>query len=156
MTEWIGRILAVDPGEKRIGLAISDPMGMIANPLDVIEHVAREKDAARIVEIAREHEVVKIVIGQPLDADGSVGLSGRKSKRLAKEIRKQCDLEVVLWDESGSTQKAKDAYVQMGVSKKKRRGHLDKIAATVILQSYLDAVNPPSYSFEDWGDEFKS
>ena len=133
------RLLAVDPGEKNIGLAISDPSGTIANPLGILLHTARNLDAAAIAQVARENNVGRIVIGQALDDDGEAGPQARKSLRLAEAIRQQTDLPVVLWDESGSTFKAQTAIAAMGVSRKKRAGHLDQIAATVILQSYLDA-----------------
>ena len=132
------RVLAVDPGTKNIGLAISDPTGTIANPLTVIKHVQREKDAARIVEIAEAHDAERIVVGQSLDEEGQPTLQGRQARRLAEAIRARTSLPVVLWDEYGSTQAARKAYVAMGVKRKERRGHLDAIAATVILQSYLD------------------
>lgn len=133
------RILAVDPGEKRIGLAISDLSGTIANPLTVIMHVARSEDAAKIAQIAVDNEVIEIVVGQPLDEDGTVGPQARKSIRMAEAIREHTDLPVFLWDEYGSTRAARSARIEMGANRKNRSGHLDSIAATVILQSYLDA-----------------
>ncbi len=132
------RILAVDPGTKNIGLAISDPSGTIANPLAVIKHIQREKDAARIAEIAAEHGAAVIVVGQSLDDEGEPTLQGRQARRLAEAIQARSGLPVVLWDEYGSTQAARQAYIRMGVRRRERRGHLDAIAATVILQSYLD------------------
>jgi putative Holliday junction resolvase len=133
------RILAIDHGEKRIGLAISDPTGTIANPLTVIQHVSRVIDAAQIATLAAEHDAGLIIIGQSFDEDGQPNLSGRRAARFAGALREQTDLPVELWDESFSTKKARAARIQMGVSRKKRTGHLDEIAATVILQSYLDA-----------------
>lgn len=138
------RILAVDPGEKRIGIAISDPTGTIANPLTVLRHKSRPEDAAAICQLAEEHEVGQIVVGQALNIEGEPTLQSRWAERLAKAIQEQISLPVVLWDESGSTQAAQAARRAMGVRRKKRRGHLDEIAATVILQSYLDAQNPGS------------
>ncbi len=134
-----GRILAVDPGDQRIGLAVSDLSGTIANPLQVIRHVARAVDAAHIAQIAAEQGAVLIVVGQPLDDEGQVGPAARKSGRLAEAIRQQTDIPVALWDESLSTYEAKEARRQMGVRLEKRRGHLDELAATVLLQSYLNA-----------------
>ena len=133
------RILAVDHGEKRIGLAVSDLTGTIANPLTVIKHVSRAIDAAQVANIASEREAELIVIGQSFDEDGLPNLAGRRAARFAEALKEQTDLPVELWDESFSTQEARAARIQMGVSRKKRAGHLDKIAATVILQSYLDA-----------------
>lgn len=133
------RVLAVDPGEKRIGLAISDPTGTIANPLRVIKHVARPVDAAAVAQIAEEQGAGLIVIGQALDDEGLPTLQSRRAERLARAIREKTSLPVELWDESGSTQAAIAARIAMGVSRKKRRGHLDDLAAAVILQSYLDS-----------------
>ncbi len=142
-----GRILAVDPGLKRIGLAVSDPMAMFANPLRVIAHVARAVDAALIAEIAAEQNVVLILVGQPLDEEGLAdNPQARHAARLAEAIREQTNIPVRLWDESGSTQAAQAARRAMGVSRKKRAGHLDDLAAAVILQSYLDARRDPSES----------
>lgn len=133
------RILAVDPGEKRLGIALSDPTGTIANPLTVLKHVSRPIDAATIAQLAEENQASLIVVGQPLDADGQPTPEGRRSARLADAIRGQTDLPVVLWDESGSTAAARQALISMGVARSKRRGHLDDLAATYILQTYLDA-----------------
>ena len=133
------RILAVDHGEKRLGLAISDWTGTIANPLTVVKHVARTIDAAQVANIATEQEAGLIVIGQSFDEDGNPNLAGRRAARFAEALREQTVLPVELWDESFSTQDARAARIQMGTSRKKRAGHLDQIAATVILQSYLDA-----------------
>ena len=132
------RILAVDPGDKNIGIAISDPTATIANPLTVLRHVSRPIDAASIAELARQHGAKKIIVGQSLDPEGKPTFQGRKAARLAAAIRTQTDLPVELWDEGGSTQTARAARIQMGVSRARRRGHLDELAATVILQSYLD------------------
>jgi putative Holliday junction resolvase len=133
------RVLAVDSGAERIGLAISDLTGTIANPLRVIKHVKRGIDAEVIVSIATENDVVKIVVGQAFYEDGTPNPSGRKSARLAEAIQKMTNIPVILWDESESTQIARKAREELGVVKKKRRGHMDALAATVILQTFLDA-----------------
>jgi putative Holliday junction resolvase len=133
------RILAVDPGEKHIGLALSDPTGTIANPLSVVHHQSRAIDAAVIAQIAAEHGAAFIVVGQALDADNLPTPQSRRAARLAAAIRSQTNLPVELWDESGSTQSARQARLAMGASRRKRQGHLDELAATVVLQTYLDA-----------------
>jgi putative Holliday junction resolvase len=140
------RILAVDPGEKRLGIALSDPMGIIANPLLVLDHVARPIDAAAIAGLAREHGAATIVVGQALDLDNQPTTQGRRAARLAEAIRSQTDIPVVLWDESGSTQAARSAHIAAGGTsrQRQRRGHhLDELAATYILQTYLDAHPDP-------------
>jgi putative holliday junction resolvase len=133
------RILSVDPGTRNIGLAISDPTGTIANPLMVLRHISRPLDAAHIAQIADENSAEKIVVGQALDDDGKPTFEGRRAARLAAAIREQTNLPVVLWDESLSTQIARQARQTMRVKRGKRSGHMDELAATVILQSYLDA-----------------
>ena len=132
------RVMSVDPGEKRPGIAISDLSGTIAGPLTVIQHESRATNAAKIAALAAEQEAMRIVIGQALDADGTVGPQARKSQRLAEAVRACIDIPVVLWDESGSTQAALEARRAMGVKRKNRRGHLDDLAAAYLLQSYLD------------------
>lgn len=133
------RVLAVDPGEKRLGIAISDPTGTIANPLTILAHVSRWEDAAAIVRLAQEQEAGRIIIGQALGGEGEPTEQSKKSARLAAVIRKQCELPVELWDESGSTLAAQEARRAMGAARRNRSGHLDELAATYILQTYLDA-----------------
>ena len=133
------RILAVDPGEKSLGIALSDPTGTIANPLTVLQHISRSLDAASIATLAHEHGAGLIVVGQILDEEGKPTPESRRSARLAAAIRTQTRLPVELWDESGSTQAARQARIAMGAARSKRGGHLDELAATYILQTYLDA-----------------
>jgi putative Holliday junction resolvase len=133
------RILAIDPGERRIGLAISDPTGTIASPLTVLKHVSRSMDAAIIADLAHEHQAQLIVVGTSADEEGAPTSQSRRADRLANSIQQQCELPIIFWDESFSTREARQAQVAMGTKQSKRRGHLDALAATVILQSYLDA-----------------
>jgi putative Holliday junction resolvase len=132
------RYLGVDHGEKNIGIAISDPSGTIARPLAVFAHTSRQQDAAAITELAATEEVDLIVVGQSTDLDGKPDFSGRKAARLAAEIRTQSSLPVELWDESFSTQEARQSRIEMGIGPAKRAGHNDEVAAAIILQSYLD------------------
>ncbi len=138
------RILAVDPGSKRIGLAISDPTGTIANPLTVLAHVSRPLDAAAVAELAREHEAGLIVVGQSLGDDGQPSFEGRRAARFAETLKFQTNLPVVLWDEAFTTKDVRAARLQMNASRKDRSGHLDSLAATVLLQSYLDSNSQSS------------
>ncbi|MFN2235909.1 MAG: Holliday junction resolvase RuvX [Anaerolineales bacterium] len=132
------RILGIDPGDKNIGVAISDPSETIAGPLTVLKHVSRLIDAATIAELARQNNAGKIIVGQSFDVDGKPNFQGRKASRLAAAIRSQTSLPVELWDEAHSTQAARSAKIIIGSPRSKRKGHLDELAATVILQSYLD------------------
>lgn len=133
------RILAVDHGEKRIGLALSDPTGTIASPLTVIKHVSRLLDAAQVAGLAMQHEAGLIVVGQSFDEEGHPNLAGRRAAKFAEAMQEQTSIPIVLWDESFSTQDARAARIQLGVSRKQRAGHQDALAATVILRSYLES-----------------
>ena len=132
------RILAVDPGSKRIGIALSDPTGTIASPLKVVNHISRPIDAATIAALAQEYEAEKIIVGQSLDEEGKPTVQGRSAARLSAAIRSQTDLPVSLWDESHSTQQARQSQLTLGTPKRKRQGHVDDLAAAAILQSFLD------------------
>lgn len=136
------RILAVDHGEKYIGLAVSDPTATIATPLQVIKHVSRLMDAAQVASIASENGAARIVVGQSFDEEGRPNLAGRRAARFAEALKGQTQIPVVLWDESFSTRDARAVRIEMGVSRKKRSGHLDELAAVMILRSYLDATKP--------------
>ena len=133
------RILAVDPGSKNLGIALSDPTSTIASPLTVLKHISRHANAAAIIALAEQHGAGMIIVGQSIDQDGQPTFEGRRSTRLAAEIQAQTDLEVVLWDEGLSTVSARQAQLALGSPRRKRQGHLDDLAATVILQSFLDA-----------------
>src|SRR5512136_280071 len=98
------RVLAVDPGSKRIGLALSDPTGTIANPLTVVQHVARLVDAAFVAELAASHEAGLIVVGQSFNDDGTPSFEGRRSRRFSEALKTQTTIPVILWDESFTTQ----------------------------------------------------
>lgn len=133
------RILAVDPGSKNIGLAVSDLSGTIANPLMTIKHFSRDIDAELIIAQAFKNNVVKIIVGQSINEEnGLPTFEGRRSARLAYTIAQKTSIPVELWNEGYSTQIAKQTRSMMKVSRTKKRGHLDDLAATIILQNYLD------------------
>lgn len=133
------RILAVDHGEKRIGLALSDLTATLASPLTVIKHVSRLLDAAQVADLAAQNEAGLIVIGQSFDDEGQPNLAGRRAAKFAEALREQTQIPVVLWDESFSTQDARSALLELGVSRKQRAGHHDALAAVMILRSYLES-----------------
>jgi len=125
------RSMGIDPGDARIGLALSDPLGVIASPLTVLKHVSREVDAAEILRIAEDHDVDKIIVGVAYGADGEIGPQARKSLRLLDQLARMSSLPIIPWDESGTTQAA-----QRGME---RDAEIDARAAAYILQEYLDA-----------------
>ena len=133
------RILAVDHGEKRIGLALSDPTGTIASPLTVIKHSSRLIDAAQVANAAMENGAGLIVIGQSFDEEGNPNLAGRRAAKFAGALQEQTQIPIILWDESFSTQDARAARIELRVSRKKRSGHHDSLAAVMILQSYIES-----------------
>jgi len=128
------RLLAVDPGEVRIGIAVSDPSGLVARPLTVLGHTSRAQDAQAIVGLARQEGAEMILVGLALDADGEVGPQARRAERLAETLRQTSSIPVATWDESGSTQAARRGRGQDPM--------LDARAAAVILQDYLNAQAP--------------
>lgn len=136
------RWLAIDPGDRYIGVAIADPLGLVARPLTTLHHQARAVDAARLAALAAENQADGFLIGQPLDEDGLVGPAARKSERLAEALRAASPLPVQLVDESGSSRAARELLLATGKSRRARREQEHAAAAAAILQEYLDA-HPP-------------
>ncbi len=128
----MGRILAVDPGDVRIGLAVSDPTRTIARPLKILDHQSRIQDAAAIVQAAMSQHADLILVGLALDQDGQPGPQARKALRLVDVLRETTDTAVEVWDETGSTQRA----LELGG---RTEGPVDARAAAVLLQEYLHA-----------------
>jgi putative Holliday junction resolvase len=132
------RILAVDHGQKNLGLALSDETGMLARPLDILAHVSKLVDAAQVAGIAGTHGAGLIIVGVSYDEAGAPNQAGRRAMNFAEILREQTNLSVELWDESLTTQDARAARIASGAPRKKRGGHLDDVAAAVLLQDYLD------------------
>ncbi len=134
-----GRILAVDLGEKNIGLALSDPTGTLASPLEVLRHISGLIDAGLIAQKAEEFKVIKIIVGFPVNDDEREAPQTRHVKKFVDVLKSQTSLPVILWDESFSTNQAQKIRQLMNAPRKSRKGHIDDLAAAVILQSYLDS-----------------
>lgn len=138
-----GRILALDLGEKRIGVALSDPLQMLARPLAVIQRKSRSEDFSAIGRLAAENQVTLVVCGYPLSLDGSEGPQGRRIRRYAERLAETLPVPVELWDETYSTVEAESV---MQVSRKRmtpqeRREWVDAVAAAIILRGYLDSLS---------------
>jgi putative holliday junction resolvase len=131
-------VLAVDPGSRRVGLAVSDPTGTIAQPLPTVEAEPQETLAGRLAEVATENEAVRIVVGLPRRLDGSFGPEAKAARVLADAVRKASRLPVELVDERLTTAQAERAMISGGVRRARRRETIDGIAATLLLQSHLD------------------
>ena len=132
------RILAVDPGSKRVGLAVSDPTGTIAQALSTVSAEPRETLARRLAELAKAHEARRIVVGLPLRLDGTRGPEAVAAKLLADEVRQASALPVELVDERMTTAAAERSLIAGGVKRDKRRLVVDGVAATLLLQGHLD------------------
>ena len=131
-------MLGVDPGSKRVGLAVSDPTGTIAQALATVPAEPRETLAERIADIARHHEATAIVVGMPRRMDGSYGPEAKAANVLAAELRRASRMRVDLLDERLTTAAAEKSLLAGGVRRAKRRASIDRVAATLLLQSHLD------------------
>jgi putative Holliday junction resolvase len=137
------RYLAVDYGTVRIGLALSDASGLLARPLQIIKHIARQTDAERLAQIVQEVRAERIVIGLPMDENGELSERARSIQRFGSVLAELTPTPIIYWDESLSSQDAEQLLAQQ----RKKRQHIDDVAAAVILQGYLDYQNPTnSYS----------
>ncbi|GAS83548.1 MULTISPECIES: Holliday junction resolvase RuvX [Paenibacillus] len=133
------KILGLDYGDRRIGVAASDAFGWTAQGLEVLERRRDEGEFARIAELVREHEISEIVVGLPKNMNGTVGPRGEICIAFAERLRDELNLPVHLWDERLTTMAAERTLIEADVSRKKRKQVVDKMAASLILQNYLDA-----------------
>lgn len=136
----MGRVLGIDYGDVRIGLALSDPTAFLASSLCVLESTKIGLD--QIIALIAEHKVEKIVVGLPRNMDGSYGSATEKVRAFIEKLRAKTTVPVLEWDERLSTVSAHNALREAGLSGKQRKGLVDKVAAQIILQNYLDADMP--------------
>lgn len=132
------KILGVDYGDARTGLSVSDPTGLIAGSPSVIAEWNRDKLIEKLVSYIRENRIEEIVMGYPKNMDGTVGARAEKCEALAEELHEQTGVPVVLWDERRTTVAAHQILHQSGKKMKQHRKTVDAVAATLILQGYLD------------------
>ena len=135
------RILGLDIGEKRIGVALSDPLGIIAGANKVIERTTDEAAVKQIIALARENEVERIVVGMPRSLDGSLGKQAQAVQSFIDILKGYTELPVVTWDERLSTVAAERTMLEVGMKRDKRKKRRDSLAAAFILQGYLDREN---------------
>jgi putative Holliday junction resolvase len=133
------RVLALDVGDKRIGVAISDPSQVLARSLKVIERGSRQQDFVAVARLVEKYEVEKVVVGYPRSLDGTVGEQAEKVERYAAGLAESLTVPVLLWDERLSTVSAERLMREAGLRGKKKRERVDAVAAAVILQDYLDS-----------------
>ncbi len=134
------RVLGIDFGSRRVGVAVSDPMGIIAQGIDTLEN--NPGLTSKIIDIVKRMNVVRIVVGKPLKLSGRAGDSAEAAAKFALKLREKLPgVEVVEWDERFTTTIAQKTQLELGIKKKERqnKGNLDRMASQLILQSYLDS-----------------
>ncbi|WP_239617528.1 Holliday junction resolvase RuvX [Cohnella mopanensis] len=135
------RIMGLDYGERRIGVAMSDLFGWTAQGVEVIDQKVVADPMARIVELIKQYEVESIVVGLPKNMNGTVGPSGENCIAFAEKLKETLSLPVQLWDERLTTVSAERTLLEADVSRRKRKLVIDKMAAAILLQSYLDSIS---------------
>ena len=135
------RILGVDFGDRRTGVALSDELGWTAQGLTTICHWNPEEVAKEVAKIAIDNKAEKIIVGLPKNMDGSVGFRGEATKDFAEKLKTEIDLPIIFWDERLSTVAAHRTLNETNVRGKKRKNVIDTVAATYILQGYLDSLS---------------
>lgn len=135
------RILALDVGDVRIGLALSDALKITAQGLETLTRTELDKDIKHIVDVIEKNEVSELVVGLPRNMNGTIGPQGEKVKQFVEEFLKIKDIKINYSDERLTTVIAERTLIEGDVSRKKRKKVVDKLAATIILQSYLEGIN---------------
>ncbi|GIO69088.1 Holliday junction resolvase RuvX [Paenibacillus sp. JTLBN-2024] len=133
------RIMGLDYGDRKIGVAVSDLFGWTAQGLEVVERRRDGSEVSRIAELVRDYEVEEIVVGLPKNMNGSIGPRGEICIDFADKLKEMLKLPVHLWDERLTTVSAERTLIEADVSRKKRKQVVDKMAASLILQNYLDS-----------------
>ena len=132
--------MGLDVGDKTIGIAISDPLLITAQGLETVRREGLRKDMNRIDDIIREYNIIKMVVGLPKNMNNTIGPQGEKVLDFVDKLKEKFDLDIVLEDERLTTKAAERMLIEGDVSRKGRKRVIDKVAATYILQSYLDKV----------------
>ena len=130
--------MGLDIGERRIGVALSDSLRIIAGALTVVERVTDDAALKQIIDLARENEAERIVVGMPRSLDGSLGKQAQAVQSFVDLLKKRTDIPVVTWDERLSTVAAERTMLEVGMKRDKRKKRRDSLAAAIILQGYLD------------------
>ncbi len=140
MTKIIGRIIALDIGKKRIGLAISDPLGISASPAGFIKCQGFKKTVREIVDVIEEKETSGVVVGIPFKTDGTMGESAEMASRYVDRLRNLLSIPVETVDERFTTAEAQKLLIEADVSRSKRKQVIDGMAASLILQKYMEGL----------------
>lgn len=136
------RLIGLDLGTKTIGIALSDLTRMIASPLETIRRTKFKADLVRLQEIIAEHEIKGLVLGFPINLDGSEGPRAQATRAFSRNVNQAVDLPILMWDERLTTAAAERMLIEADQSRRRRAEVIDKLAATIILQSALDRMGP--------------
>mgnify|MGYP002381931143 FL=1 len=142
------RILAIDHGSKRIGFALSDELGWTAQPLETFYRRNPDADIRHIQDLVREHEVGQVLVGMPFRLDGESGPAAKVVEAFIQLLEPALSVPVITWDERMTTCAAEDLLIAADVGRRKRKGIVDRIAAAILLQSYLASLETSSASTE--------
>jgi putative Holliday junction resolvase len=137
--------MALDVGGRRIGVALSDPTRVLASPLTTLRAEPRERALSEIAALVRRHEVVEVVIGLPLTLSGDVGPQAQTIQQFAELLKAHLSTPVHLFDERLTTVAAERMMIDLGMKPEQRKARIDEVAASIILQDFLDATRPKSY-----------
>ena len=132
------RSIGIDFGDARIGISVSDPLGIFASGLETYKRVNLDSDLKHILNLIKEKEANTLVVGLPINMDGTEGVRVEKTKEFCQELKKLCDINIVYIDERLTTVQAEKMLIEQDVRREDRKKVIDKVAATIILQSYLD------------------
>lgn len=135
------RLLGIDYGDARVGIALSDPLGWTARPLPYLSGTDTKLLLEKLDQLVREHDVEKIVLGFPKNMNGTVGPRGELTRELADKLKQKTGLPVVLWDERLTTVSAAKIMNQTNVRGKKRKQQIDSLSAVLILENYLRSLS---------------
>ncbi|KAB8145080.1 Holliday junction resolvase RuvX [Chloroflexia bacterium SDU3-3] len=156
MTSEPGRIMALDIGRKRIGVALSDSLRMFSSPLTTVGGQPRHAAIGKIAALIRQNEATELVVGLPLTLSGEVGPQAEEINRFVAELAEQVHIPIHMFDERLTTAEAQRVMIEMGMKPEQRKAKIDEMAASIILRDYLSARHPPPRpsAYGDYDDDF--
>lgn len=147
MAEERGRVLALDVGGRRIGVALSDPTRVLASPLTTLRAEPRARVLAEIAALVQRHEVAEIVVGLPLTLSGEIGPQAQLVQEFARQLQQELSVPLHLLDERLTTVAAERMMMDLGMKPEQRKARIDEVAASIILQDFLDAGRERTYEY---------
>lgn len=148
------RTLALDIGKRRIGVAISDPLGLVARPVETMHSVSLNKDVAYVTDLAKSMEAEQIVVGDPIHMSGDPSPMSGRARKFGDLLAETSGLPIIYWDERLTSVEAERILLDSGVQPRNIRQQIDAVAAAVILQSYLNTIKPPRAESDPLEDRY--